>query len=383
MSRIGWSLLPVAALVVMAPSTSSAACPYAAEIYSPNWIRSHQSKQVCLDEGLVRLAGDKSRLNGVMRLADGSIKQFSIVDSVYGRVRVSALINAYPQQSPELDQIAAYYHTKWVYERIAALGLGDTHLPDNIEIDVHGDHTNAYYKPEQHKITLGYHINAKDGQRYWYAADGEVVMHEVGHAIVHQVQPDIMTVQGSSIHEAYADYIASSMNGDICVGEYASFIHDELNPVDVPHRWSCTRTMDDDTGGRPRAQRAYRYHHSGTRQGEFDIHRTSEAVSGVAFDFRQRLKNMGKQDDADKAFLYALLLIHVDVVSDDDDGVPLHPHFDDWWQAYGDARQLLFGAHQYLDLLRRAGYKADFSTNHKSTSVRDNAIGCGSSAAIV
>ncbi|MEO1336296.1 MAG: hypothetical protein AAFV29_11665, partial [Myxococcota bacterium] len=131
------------------------------------------------------------------------------------------------------------------------LGFANTHLPERLVIDVHGNHNNAYFQPDEGQITLGYHVNDRDGRYYWYGADGEVVIHELGHAIVHQVQPDIMTVQGSSIHEAYADYLAATLSGAPCVGEYASFIHNELVPSNAASRWRCTRNLDEHSSNRP------------------------------------------------------------------------------------------------------------------------------------
>ena len=47
---------------------------------------------VCLDRGPVFLDGDKTTLNGVLRLDDGSTKRFRIVDSTFGRVRVDPVL---------------------------------------------------------------------------------------------------------------------------------------------------------------------------------------------------------------------------------------------------------------------------------------------------
>ena len=195
---------PMAALTLLlyaAPQIAEASCSYSARIYTPNWIRSPTKTTVCLDDGMVRLDGDKRRLDGVLDLGNGIIKRFSVVDSASGRITVNSVLNDYARGSAEHDQIAAYYHVKWTYERIAVTGYGPTHLPDRLTIDVRGDHKNAFFKSDEWRVSLGYHDNVNDGERYWYAADGEVVIHEVAHALLHTVQPNIMTVQGAMIHE--------------------------------------------------------------------------------------------------------------------------------------------------------------------------------------
>ena len=65
---------------VMATTRDSAvSCSsYGATSYSPNWIRSETPQLVCIDEGKIRLAGDKQRLDGELTLAGGTVKRFSV-----------------------------------------------------------------------------------------------------------------------------------------------------------------------------------------------------------------------------------------------------------------------------------------------------------------
>ena len=301
---------------------------------------------VCLDDGDVRLDGDKSRLDGILVLPEGTVKRFSVVDSTFGRVQVSASTNNYVQGAPQLDQLMAYYHIKWMYQRIYDLGYAETHLPDTLTIDVHGSHNNAFFKPEENLVTLGYHQNESDGVYYWYGADGEVVLHELGHAIVHEVQPDILTTQGAAMHEAYADYLASSMNGDPCVGEYASYIHDELLPSKSAARWRCTRTLNEHSSQRPYAYERYAYHHEGPRKGETDFHSNSIALSHAAFAYRF----FGDADTVDRLMLHALLKLEVDVVSAVDDGEVLKPRLGDWYSAMVAADNELYSGSNASDL---------------------------------
>ena len=202
------------------------------------------------------------------------------MDSVFGRATVDPVSNEYAPGDPMLDQFIAYHHVAAVYEMVVANGYGATHLPFELTVDVHADHTNAFYRPETLEVSFGYRDNQNDGQRYWYGADGEVVMHEVGHAIVDHVQPGIITIEGSMLHEAYADYFAFRYNEDFCIGEYASFIHNELVSTDDPNRWTCTRTTSLDLDPEvPYAIRGLHWHHEGARSGQLQVHRNSTAVT--------------------------------------------------------------------------------------------------------
>ena len=343
----------VMGIVVLGSVEASAdACQFYAQIYTPNWIRATSMRSVCLDDRNVRLDGNKQRLDGVLTLPNGTKKRFSVVDSSFGRVQVRRGYNAYSRGAPMLDQFMAYYHIKWMYQRIYDLGFAETHLPDTLTIDVHGSHTNAYFKPDENLITLGYVQNGNDGTYYWYGADGEVVLHELGHAIVNQVQPEILTVQGAAIHEAYADYIASTMNGDPCVGEYASFIHDELRSSRNPYRWRCTRTLNESSSRRSFASSQYHFHSHGARQGETNFHRNSLAVSYAAFSFRYYVG----ADVADRLMLHALQGLEVDLISAADDGEVIKPRLADWYTAMVNSDQLLYNGANTADLRWDASY---------------------------
>ena len=70
-------------------------CTYRAQIYTPNWVRFGVPTVVCLDEGPVRLEGDRTRLVGVLDLGDGTQKRFRITDSTFGDVVVDPVDNIY------------------------------------------------------------------------------------------------------------------------------------------------------------------------------------------------------------------------------------------------------------------------------------------------
>ena len=340
----------LASAVALSPAEASA-CSYSAEIYTPNWLRNATPMTVCLDQGKVRLEGNKKRLTGRMTLANGTVRRFIIKDSTFGRMTVNSGHNHRNKGSAQLDQLMAYYHMKVMYERLEKLGFAESHLPHTLTVDIHGNHTNAYYKPEDQLITLGYYDNQNDNKRYWYGADGEVVIHELGHAIVDHVQPDIMSVQGASIHEAYADYFGATIasHHDDCVGEYASYIHNELDPAQNKSRWKCTRTVDDVSKRRPKGINWYEFHTTGKRRGEINIHQTSGAISNPAYHWREKLNKSGhlgypgdNVDIADRVMLRALQLLPVDHLSDTEDGEVLRPRFGDWFQAMIQAARELY-----------------------------------------
>ena len=335
--------LPVVALLVTAVLAGSEAAaagpsdPISAVVYAPNWVRSPSPRTVLLDDDVVRLDGDRSRLVGVLTLASGAERRFIIKDSQYGELVLDPVHNEYNVGEPFLDQLNAFYHAKLLYERLYRLGLAERFLPQEIVIDVHADHTNAYYKADINIVSMGYHDSDIDGRRHWYGADGEVLLHELGHAIVHHVQPDIQSFEGAIIHEAYADYIAmvSSSRYDECIGEYASDFHGELLNNG---RWACSRSARNSMDNR-RATALYNHRFFGSfgKQGQMKIHDNAKIIV-TPFYYLRRLYILNDftggfatgQDLIDHIMLTTLLDLPVEAAASDALEAPIHPSLRDW-----------------------------------------------------
>ncbi|HLU67179.1 MAG TPA: hypothetical protein VKZ63_12935, partial [Kofleriaceae bacterium] len=95
----------------------------------------------------------------------------------------------------------------------------------------------------------GPHVVLAQGHAADYALDGDVVQHELGHAVMHDLWPDLprelvdrfgTDMSPAGLHEGYADLFTALVTGDPRIGEYVSSRQGDGEPLrDLTVRAAC------------------------------------------------------------------------------------------------------------------------------------------------
>ncbi|HUT02966.1 MAG TPA: M36 family metallopeptidase [bacterium] len=119
----------------------------------------------------------------------------------------------YAPTSTHFDEVCAFYHVNlihaWLKDHLEFDGMD---LPISVTVHYSEDMNNAFYSPTYNSISLG------DGTLRDPAHDADIVMHEYGHAVVHNTASRDFSAQ--SLDEGYADYFTCSLHDDPLVGEW-------------------------------------------------------------------------------------------------------------------------------------------------------------------
>ncbi len=123
------------------------------------------------------------------------------------RARRPNLDFSMPHFRAGFEEVSAYYHVNEAMTHLETLGYtGTRHLfPQGIEVNARGTRDdNSWYSPGEHRLTFG--TGDVDD-----AEDGEVVLHEFGHAIQDAICPDFgQSPQAAAMGEGFGDYFAGS-----------------------------------------------------------------------------------------------------------------------------------------------------------------------------
>lgn len=159
---------------------------------------------------------------------------------------------AFTRDDNEFEAVMAYFHVDRAQEYIRSLGFtnvravqqrvhaNEIFLDEDDDPLPPGEQDNSFYDPANGEISLGTG-GTDDGE------DGEVIVHEYGHAIQDDQVPGWgMSDEGGAMGEGFGDYLAAALSAtfapsatfDPCIAEW-----DELgfgNPAAVP----CLRRVD-------------------------------------------------------------------------------------------------------------------------------------------
>ena len=107
------------------------------------------------------------------------------------------------------EEVMVYYHIDNVQRYIQGLGF-DNVMNKSIAVNIDGrTDDNSHYSPGEKSLTFG--IGGIDD-----AEDGEIILHEYGHAILDNQLPGFgESEEAAAISEAFGDYIAASFFADI------------------------------------------------------------------------------------------------------------------------------------------------------------------------
>ncbi len=119
----------------------------------------------------------------------------------------------YSPMSTHFDEVCVFYHVNlmhaWFKEYLEYDGM-DFAIP--VTVHYGNDLNNAMYSPSNNNIYLG------DGTLKDPAHEADVVMHEYGHAVVHNTaSADFASL---TLDEGYADYFTCSLHDDPLLGEW-------------------------------------------------------------------------------------------------------------------------------------------------------------------
>jgi uncharacterized repeat protein (TIGR01451 family) len=119
------------------------------------------------------------------------------------------------------EEATAYYHVDAVQRKIQTLGFTGPKAIYASAIPVH-----AHYMPDANAFYSGYDkgLHFGDGG-VDTAEDGDVVVHEYGHALLDDQVPNIETYEGACVHEGFADVLSALVFfehdcDEACVGEW-------------------------------------------------------------------------------------------------------------------------------------------------------------------
>lgn len=149
---------------------------------------------------------DKAYTDVILPDLDGS----GFLDGPYVSTRLTenrasepTLVFNYLRDDPRFEEVMVYYHVDAVGRYLKELGFD---FVDNWQVsaNVHFGMTRAaFYDPTDGSINFG-------DAGVDIAEDGEVIVHEYGHAILDRQVPNINKGEGGAIHEGFSDFLTAS-----------------------------------------------------------------------------------------------------------------------------------------------------------------------------
>ncbi|MBI5287552.1 MAG: M36 family metallopeptidase [Chloroflexi bacterium] len=161
-----------------------------------------------------------------------------------GQANEASRVYNYNCNDDRFEEVMAYYYIDLTQRKIQALGFtgSSSVLASPVAVHPHWDaQCNAFYDPFSRGVFFmdGDVVNCSSDT----GEDGDVIVHEYGHALQDAVTPGwgfssnpLAVEQTGSIGEGWGDFIAGAMFGDPCTGGWA------LNEVYGGE--DCLRTMD-------------------------------------------------------------------------------------------------------------------------------------------
>jgi Zn-dependent metalloprotease len=156
-----------------------------------------------------------------------------------GRADEPEHIYEYRCNDDRFEEMMVYYHSDATQRHIQSLGFtGESSIlarpvPAHAHFYIPGDvdtWCNAFYDTLNQGMHFGDGGDGEDCPSTDIAEDGDVVIHEYGHAIQDDQVPgwgdefyDPPLQQTWALGEGFADFLAGAIGGDACLGEWATF----------------------------------------------------------------------------------------------------------------------------------------------------------------
>ncbi|MBL7008990.1 MAG: M36 family metallopeptidase [Planctomycetes bacterium] len=130
-----------------------------------------------------------------------------------GRAYQPSLQFIYQRNPDAFEEVMCYYHVDAFQRYLQAIGQANANNRQQ-RMDVNGTTVdNSWYDLGTRIITYG--SGGVDD-----AEDADIIIHEYGHALHHDVQGSIGSGQNGAMSEGYGDYFAASFYDDALVGEW-------------------------------------------------------------------------------------------------------------------------------------------------------------------
>lgn len=207
----------------------------------------------------------------------------------------------YRPTDPEFQQLNAFFYATALRDLLTSLGA-DLSGMGQVSINAHCNVAdNAYFSPSSRRVCLGF-TDVSASQTVWAADDGDVVVHEVGHAVNHSLaSTSIMNSSGeaSALDEALADYWALTIFNDGQLSEWF------LGAIGSPYVRDSTQN------------------HLYPASMVYEVHDDSRVIAQLLWDLRKS-SNLGKAN-TDALVKRSLQLL------------PASTRFKDFYQAFYDS----------------------------------------------
>ncbi len=129
------------------------------------------------------------------------------------RVRQTNFQFHFQRNANAFEEVMTYYHIDSYQRYLQSVGQMNANNRQQ-DVDVNGySGDNSWYDLGNREITLG--SGGVDD-----AEDADIIIHEYGHALHHDVQGGIGNGENGAMSEGYGDYIAASFYDDALVGEW-------------------------------------------------------------------------------------------------------------------------------------------------------------------
>jgi hypothetical protein len=148
-------------------------------------------------------------------------------------------------RDPHFEEVMAYHHITETQRYLQTLGYEHMNArPQRTQVHASPD-DDSWFSPATH--TIGFGDGGVDD-----AEDGDVVIHEYGHALFHAAAAEAGGADLRALSEGFADYLAASRTDDARIGDWDGAALDEgcLRDIGVLRRYPEDLTGDPHADGR-------------------------------------------------------------------------------------------------------------------------------------
>ncbi|HEU0073859.1 MAG TPA: M36 family metallopeptidase, partial [Dehalococcoidia bacterium] len=134
----------------------------------------------------------------------------------------------YDCNDDRFEEAMVYYHVDTTQRKLQSLGFSGTSAILAEPIPAHAHYyadCNAFYSP----VDTGLHFGDCGANVHDTAEDGDVIIHEYGHAIQDDQVPGwafgaaLVVEQARGMGEGFGDFLAAAMTGSPCIGDWVNF----------------------------------------------------------------------------------------------------------------------------------------------------------------
>jgi zinc metalloprotease ZmpB len=254
--------IAVAALcAAIAPSAAAKAATAPAQVFFPNPVQTLRNESLTdqKDANYPALAAAYRRATLTDLDGSGTLTgTYAKVESQTGTpARDAGSGFIYTRDEDQFEQVMGYYWVTEAQHYIQSLGFGSTLPQVNkrqqlLRIDQFGG-DNSFYRNGTKKLTITFGKGGVDD-----AEDGEVIVHEYGHAVQDDQVPGFgSTLEAGSIGEAFGDYLAVTVSSAVtrdtsfqepCVADWDSTSYTP-GPIHCLRRLDGTKHYPEDVEG--------------------------------------------------------------------------------------------------------------------------------------